>query len=74
MVSDFGKGMGMTGIDPLAPDQDFFGVVFEHIVGVVGPVGQGHAAARMVGVSIGNSKERGESQASKVKLAVDVAV
>ena len=56
MVSDFGKGMGMTGIDPLAADQDFFGVVFEHIVGVVGPVvGQGLAAARMVGVSIGNS-------------------
>ena len=56
MVSDFGKGMGMTGIDPLAADQGFFGVIFEHIVGVVGPVGQGHAAARMVGVSIGNSK------------------
>ena len=55
MVSDFCKGMGMTGIDPLAADQDFFGVVFEYIVGVVGPVGQGHAAARMVGVSIGNS-------------------
>ena len=52
MVSDFGKGMGMTGIDPLEADQDFFGVVFEHIVG---PVGHVRAAARLVGVSIGNS-------------------
>ena len=45
----------MTGIDPLAAEQDFVGVVFEYIVGVVGPVGQGHVAARMIGVSIGNS-------------------
>ena len=51
MVTDFGNGMRMTGVDPFAADGDFFGVVFEHILGFVGPVGQGHAAARMVGVT-----------------------
>ena len=55
MVSDFGKGMEMTGIDSLAAEQDFVGVVFEYIVGVGGPVGQGKMSARMVGVNIGNS-------------------
>ena len=55
MGSDFGKGMMTTGIDPLEADQGFFGVVFEHIVGGVGPAGHGDAAARLVGVIIGNS-------------------
>ena len=55
MVSDFSKGMEMTGIDPLNAEQDFVGVVFEYIVSVGAPVGQGHVAARMVGVNIGNS-------------------
>ena len=45
----------MTGIDSLAAEQDFVGVVFEYIVGVGGPVGQGKMSARMVGVNIGNS-------------------
>ena len=41
--------MGMSRIDFFAAYENFFRVVFDYVVGVVGAIGNRHAAARMIG-------------------------
>ena len=43
------EGVFMAGIDSLPANEDFFGVVFQYVVGIVCAVSHRHAASRCVG-------------------------